>query len=164
MIRSVKLRPFLARYAAACVLSLAAACTSSKAKSDAGTCGPAACSASSKLACQTGQICIGDGPVFEYHATCVPTCTTTSDCAQGRCAVLFDDVGVRGCVSDTVPQACSDVTGAFSCILVPAYCFKDGTLLRPFTNPSNRTCGYEAIACPNGCGPGVDGGSDAACK
>jgi hypothetical protein len=38
----------------------------------------------------------------------------------------------------------------WSCTLTDPSC--DGsTLVRPFTEIANHTCGYERVACPNGC-------------
>jgi hypothetical protein len=119
--------------------------------------------------CAANQRCVGTSATQGYSATCRNKCRVTSDCAAGeRCATLFNEVGVGlVCVSDSVPALCPGTAPdpAFDCLLQKLSCADANTMWRAFVEPRNQTCGYEAIACPNGCEQGnADAGTDAHCK
>jgi hypothetical protein len=99
--------------------------------------------------CGAGTRCIGERAGSAYRPVCVRTCASQSECDAGqRCALISGEGDGAVCVSASLPAACAG--DGWSCTLADARC--DGaTLLRPFTETANFTCGYERVACANGC-------------
>jgi hypothetical protein len=113
--------------------------------------------------CGADQACVGTSTIARYQAACMKTCRVTSDCAQSeRCVAIFNEVGVAPvCVSDTAPARCPGVAAPAPndhCDFARATCVDANTLSEPFALNVNHVCGYQRVACANGC---VEGSADA---
>lgn len=124
------------------------------------------CTTKCAAACEAGTVCVGTAAVYNsgYQPECLKTCTVSQDCPSGgRCTALLGEFAAgRVCVSDTSPTACRTPEARWHCDFPPARCESD-VLLRPFSEPSNYTCGTEYIRCASGCEPATPAAA-ARCK
>ena len=90
----------------------------------------------------------------------------TGDCSGGMvCAELYSEALASSvCISATSPAACGPIDSNYHCDFPPASCLDTMTLLRPFSQPSNGTCGHEHLRCATACVIGADGGVAAHCE
>lgn len=111
------------------------------------------CTMKCAAACGAGTVCVG-ASIYNsgYQPECLKTCTVSQDCPSGaRCtALLGESAAGRVCVSSTTPTACRATEAQWHCDFPAARCESD-VLLRPFSDPSNYTCGNEYVRCAAGC-------------
>ncbi len=109
---------------------------------------------SSCPSCGTDEICVNPSTALsDFEPSCLKRCRVSDDCSSGmRCAIFFGtpDVGPF-CTSTTLPRGCRTAPPGWHCDFAGEYCRDANTLSRQYSSPSNFTCGYERIACPNGC-------------
>lgn len=113
------------------------------------------CTMKCPASCAAGTICVGVSIYNSgYQPECLKTCTVSQDCPLGaRCtALLGESAAGRVCVSSTTPAACRAPEALWHCDFPAARCESD-VLLRPFSDPSNYTCGNEYTRCAAGCEP-----------
>ena len=86
-------------------------------------------------------------------ATCLKKCQTTEQCAPGlTCRFqLYPIPGLQVCSSNDLPAPCGPPAPDFNCTDLGQICEDSKHVRRPFVAPSNQTCGFEIIMCPNGC-------------
>jgi len=116
--------------------------------------------------CAGGEVCAtGLGGFAGHAAACLKRCASSSDCGAGlRCVSLFGErLPDSVCISLDTPLRCPDIAfdPRWHCDFPPGSCKDSKTLLRPFSQSENQTCGSELVTCPTGC-DSIDGGTSSA--
>lgn len=128
---------------------------------------PADCRRYCEPGCPSGSMCVIPNATQDYTAFCAPPCTTNADCANLRCASLFNQPGTPPvCVATDVPELCPGVPAdaSWHCDFPPPSCKSANVLMRGFSQPTNRVCGTEYVFCQNGCLDAGVPGSGARCQ
>src|SRR5262245_5711384 len=74
--------------------------------------------------CPCGRVYLQESPYWNgFEPTCLPTCTTTSDCPPGlRCLVLWGLPNTVVCASDSVPRPIVPLAPFEHCDIAPDGC------------------------------------------
>jgi hypothetical protein len=96
--------------------------------------------------CPGSSLCLA----APFMATCLPGCDTAADCYAGQKCVIFTTTKYDApaiCWTPGSLQMCGD---PIACPKLQPQCLDAHTLMQPLDYPTNY-CGYELIACNNGC-------------
>lgn len=128
---------------------------------------PAVCRRDCAPGCPAASMCVVPTALHEYAAFCGQPCNTDADCSGKRCASLFNMPGTAAvCVANDVPERCPGVPEDpnWHCDFTAPTCKSANVLMKGFSQPSNRVCGYEYIYCKSGCVDGGVAGGGAHCQ
>ena len=105
--------------------------------------------------CGAGEFCFTPGSVITAGVPpfCARSRKDSRDCRTGgKCTDLLAAMQPAVCVSDKLPALCGSPTEAgWHCDFAPPSCKEADTLAVGYSQPANRTCGYELVHCDRGC-------------